>query len=61
MDVVLNNERGVGAEDAITYRVQATKEAPRERRGTQGQRLEPSEVVASTSSKLKISGFSISM
>mgnify|MGYP003385877893 FL=1 len=57
----MNNERGVGAEDAITYRVQATKEAPRERRGTQGQRLEPSEVVASTSSKLKISGFSISM
>jgi hypothetical protein len=59
VEVVLNNERGG---DSVTYRVQASKELERERRGTQGQRLPPPPSSEDgSSSGQKVNGFTIKM
>ena len=58
VEIVLNNDR---EGETVTYRVFAEKEQERERKGTNGQRLDPSEVVLTTADKQKVNGFSLKM
>ena len=58
VEIVLNNDR---EGETVTYRVFAEKEQERERKGTNGKRLDPSEVVLTTADKQKVNGFSLKM